>query len=67
MRVERILKAINAKKEKYYSDTDTLLVQEDPADFSHLKEGGLHRKVWRLSETALSPHTSESMSTTGTN
>jgi len=46
MRVERILKAINAKEEKYYSATDTLLVQEDPADFIHLKEGGpVHRKV----------------------
>ncbi|MBW2311190.1 MAG: hypothetical protein JRF35_08960 [Deltaproteobacteria bacterium] len=45
MRVERILKAINAKRGKYYSGTDTLLVQEDVADFIHLKEGGLHLKV----------------------
>jgi hypothetical protein len=44
-RVNRIFKAIDAKKQKYYSGTDTLFVQEDTADFKHLKEGSLHRKV----------------------
>ena len=53
MRIERILKAINAKGEKYYPGTDTLLVQEDPADFAHLKEGGLHRKVCYASHRGL--------------
>ena len=45
MRVQRILKAIDKKEQKYYPDTDTLLIQEDPAGFSHLMEGGLHQRV----------------------
>lgn len=45
MRVQRILKEIDAKGKKYYSDTDTLLIQEDPSDFRHLTEGGLHQRV----------------------
>jgi hypothetical protein len=45
MRIRRILKAIDAKEKKFYSETDTLLIQEDPAGFRHLVEGGLHQRV----------------------
>ncbi|MGM0655551.1 MAG: hypothetical protein ACQETR_09575 [Thermodesulfobacteriota bacterium] len=45
MRVQRILNKIDAKEKKYYPDTDTLLIQEDPAGFRHLMEGGLHQMV----------------------
>ncbi|MEW6352388.1 MAG: hypothetical protein AB1646_25325 [Thermodesulfobacteriota bacterium] len=44
-RIERILQAIEAKERNHYPGTDTLLVQDDPANFRHLKESGLHRKV----------------------
>jgi hypothetical protein len=44
-RIDRILKAIEAKEKKYYPGTDTLVVQEDPANFRHLNKGGLHKKV----------------------
>lgn len=44
-RVQRILETIDSKEKKYYSGTDTLLIQEDVANFRHLREGGLHRMV----------------------
>lgn len=44
-RIDRILKTIEAKETKYYPGTDTLLVEEDLANFRHLKKGGLHKKV----------------------
>ncbi|MGA2224133.1 MAG: hypothetical protein ABSH41_06820 [Syntrophobacteraceae bacterium] len=45
MRVQRILGAIVAKEKKFYLGTDTLLVQDDVANFAHLRQGGLHLKV----------------------
>jgi hypothetical protein len=45
MRVQRILEAIGAKERKFYPGTDTLLVQDDVANFAHFREGGLHLKI----------------------
>ncbi len=42
-RVERILKAINAKEKGYYTGTNTLLVQEQSDRFNYLKH--LHTRV----------------------
>ena len=43
-RLERIIKAIEAKDKKFYHGTDTLLIIEDP-DLNFLKDRGLHEKV----------------------
>jgi len=43
VRLERILRAIRIKEEKFYPGTDTLLVGEESAKFEHLKD--LHRRV----------------------
>lgn len=45
LRVKRILKAIADKENKYYPETEILLIHEDPANYQYLKKGHLHEQV----------------------
>ncbi len=45
LRVNRILKAIADKENKYYPRTEILLVHEDSATYQYLQEGHLHEQV----------------------
>jgi len=45
VRVDRILKAITEKEDKYYSGTEFLLVHESPAGYEYLQKGLLHEQV----------------------
>jgi hypothetical protein len=45
LRVNRILKAIADKENKYYPETEILLIHEDPANYQYLKRSHLHEQV----------------------
>jgi len=53
-RVARIVEAIRKKESNFHSGTDTLIVQEDLANFRHLIDGNLHSKVCAAIENGLS-------------